>query len=63
MREDEMGRACITHAKEENCIGKLQGKELQERRRRRWEGNIDMHRMGCCGLDTSHSRMDRGGLL
>jgi hypothetical protein len=47
-KEDEMGRTCNTHRREEECIrygilvGKPEGKRPLGRPRRRWVDNIKM---------------------
>jgi hypothetical protein len=57
VREDEMGGACSTNGREEECIrilvGKLERKRLLGRPRHRWEDNIrmDLREMGWGGVD------------
>jgi hypothetical protein len=47
VREDEVGRACISHGKEEECTQscgvKARRKEPLGRPRSRWEDNIEIH--------------------
>jgi hypothetical protein len=43
VEEDEMGRACSTHGRDEKyeiLVGISKGKRLRVRYRHRWEGNI-----------------------
>jgi hypothetical protein len=47
VREDDVGRACISRGKEEQCLkgcgGKARMKEPLGRLRSWWEDNIEMH--------------------
>jgi hypothetical protein len=65
VKEDEMGRACSTHGREEGSMqafgGKLEGKRLLGRPRSRWEDDIkiDHREIGWGGMDWIHMAQDR----
>jgi hypothetical protein len=64
VKEDEMGKACSMHRREEECIqgfdGKPEGKRPLGRPRRRWEDNItmDLREIGWGGMDWIHVAQD-----
>jgi hypothetical protein len=65
IKEDEIGRACGTHGKEDECHRILVGKPERKRHirtpRRRWEDNIkmDLREIGWGGMDWIDLAQDR----